>query len=59
MSADVEAVIWCPRCREDKYEIRRIPTGQEGVYRHAVYPESIPPEAKKQCACGTLLERKR
>ena len=58
MSAEVEAVIWCPRCRIDKYEIRRIPTGAEGVHRHMTYPESIPSEDRKACRCGALLERK-
>lgn len=58
MSAEVEAVIWCPRCRIEKYEIRRIPTGQEGVYSHGTYPESIPAEDRKACSCGAPLERK-
>jgi hypothetical protein len=53
-----EAVVWCPACKADKYEIRRIPTGQEGVFRHVTYPESIPAEAKKFCVCGAVLERK-
>lgn len=51
---EIEAVIWCPRCREDKGEIRRIPTGNEGVYVHRTVPEAL----AKQCACGTNLERK-
>lgn len=55
MNAELEAVIWCPSCREPKYEIRRIPTGQTGVYHHV----SVPPDRnEKACACGCLLERK-
>ena len=56
--AERECVIWCPRCKVEKYEIRRIPTGQGGVFHHATYPESIPAEAKKVCQCGTVLQRK-
>ena len=59
MTAEVEAVIFCPRCGIDKYEVRRIPTGAEGVYHHVTYPGSIPVEAKKVCECGTQLERKK
>lgn len=54
-NAEVEAVIWCPACRAEKYEIRRIPTGNEGVHRHASYPEG---RNEKHCDCGTPLERK-
>jgi len=54
--ATLEAVIWCPRCREPKYEIRRITTGREGIYTHA----SVPPNRnEKLCECGTILERKK
>lgn len=55
-NAEVEAVIICPKCRVEKYEIRRIPTGSEGVYRHASYPEGLD---ETVCECGTPLERKR
>lgn len=51
-----ECVIWCPKCREEKFEIRRIPTGSEGVFVHKSYPEG---RNEKVCECGTLLERKR
>jgi hypothetical protein len=55
MSEEREAVIWCPSCREAKYEIHRIPTGRTGVYQHV----SVPPNrSEKACACGALLERK-
>lgn len=49
-----EAVVWCPRCREDKGEIQRIPAWNEGVYVHKAVPDPLP----KKCACGTNLERK-
>lgn len=54
MSAELESVVWCPRCREVKGEVRRIPTGQEGVYRNQPTPDPLP----KTCDCGTVLERK-
>lgn len=56
MPAEVECVLWCPKCREDKYEIRRVPTGKEGVYEHASYP---PGRNEKACECGVILERKK
>lgn len=55
MNAELEAVIWCPKCKADKYEIRRIPTGAQGVYTHASVPEG---RDEKLCGCGTVLERK-
>jgi len=52
--AELEAIIWCPKCAAEKYEIRRIPVGN-GVYTHA----SVPPgRNEKLCECGTPLERK-
>lgn len=55
MSEELEAVIWCPSCREAKFEIRRVPTGPNGVFQHV----SVPPNrSEKACACGRLLERK-
>lgn len=56
MTVEREAVIWCPRCREEKYEIRRVPTGNEGVFVNKTYPEG---RTEKHCECGTILERKR
>lgn len=52
---EVEAVIWCPKCEKPKYEIRRVPTGREGVHQHKSYPEG---RDEKLCECGTRLERK-
>lgn len=54
MSESLEARIWCPKCRELKGEIQRIPTGREGVYTHRTVPDPMP----KKCECGTVLERK-
>jgi len=51
---ELEAKVWCPRCREEKGEILRIPTGSEGAYVHKTNPDPLP----KTCACGTNLERK-
>lgn len=55
MTAEREAVIWCPQCREEKYEIVRIPTGNEGVFHHKSNP---PGRNEKVCQCGTNLERR-
>jgi len=49
-----EACIWCPRCREIKGEVFRIPTGHEGVVTHKTNPDPLP----KKCECGAVLERK-
>ena len=56
MSAEIEAVIWCPSCRVSKFEILRVPTGNEGVYRHIAEPKER--AGVKYCECGTPLERK-
>ncbi len=52
--SDLESVIWCPKCREDKGEVLRIPTGREGVFTHKTNPDPMP----KKCDCGCVLERK-
>lgn len=58
MNAELEAVIWCPKCRADKYEVRRVPTGSEGAFQNVTVPPSIPPHDRKFCACGCMLQRK-
>lgn len=50
-----EAIIWCPSCKEDKYEVHRLPTGAQGVFSHVTIPSG---RTEKYCACGTPLERK-
>lgn len=50
-----EAIIWCPRCEVPKYEIHRVPTGSEGVYKHVSVPTN---RSEKVCECGCILERK-
>ena len=55
MSVELEATVWCPRCREVKGEIQRIPTGNQGVFVHKAVPDPMP----KKCECGTVLERKK
>ena len=56
MQFEKESTIWCPRCKAEKYEIRRVPTGNEGVFVHKSYPEG---RNEKYCECGTVLERKK
>ena len=51
----IEARIWCPRRKAEKYEIRRVPTGSEGIFTHKSYPEG---RNEQYCECGTKLERK-
>lgn len=58
MSAEREAVIWCPACREDRFEILRIPTGEQGVVEHKTNPANLTPAQRKFCVCGAVLERK-
>ena len=36
----IEAVLWCPKCEVDKFEVRRVPCDSEGVYRHGLEPLS-------------------
>lgn len=56
---ELEAVIWCAKCREDRFEVWRIPVeNSEGVFRHVTNPPSIPPSAMKICPCGHPLERR-
>lgn len=55
---ELEAIIWCPRCRTDKFEIRRKPTNREGVFENVTIPPSIPATDRKFCLCGAVLERK-
>ena len=53
-----ECIVWCPKCREDKFEVHRRPTGQTGVYENIV----MDPFDKKYLIicedCGVTLERK-
>lgn len=49
-----EAVVWCPKCKEIKGEVLRIPTGNSGVYVNKPNPDPLP----TKCECGTVLERK-
>ena len=57
--AELEAVIWCPACREDKFEVRRVPLDDKGHFGHMTVPPSISLAAQKYCVCGAVLERKR
>ena len=57
----LDAVVWCPGCKEPKYTLWRVPTGAEGVYVNHPDPKENYEEAKNRkgkCACGTILERK-
>lgn len=58
MSEEIECVVWCPHCGIDKYEVRRIPTGANGVYEHKAYRGDPLKEPPKICECGTVLERR-
>lgn len=53
---ELEAVMWCPSCRVDKYEVRRLPAQNEGVFENVTFP---PNRADKRCdVCSTNLERR-
>lgn len=52
---ELEAVLWCRKCGEEKGRLFRIPAENEHVFQHVTEP----PNLKKTCECGTNLERKR
>lgn len=57
MIDELECVVWCPKCREPRYEVRRKQV-REGVYVHErVAQGGALPEDPKRCGCGALLER--
>lgn len=56
MSLEREAVVWCPKCRENKFEVLRVPTGADGVHHHVTEPKER--AGMKHCECGAILERK-
>lgn len=53
-----EAIIWCPVCKADKYEVFRAKAGNEGVYHHVTEPPNLTAYDAKWCTCGATLERK-
>ena len=55
---NIEAIVWCPSCKEDRIELRRVPIGQEGCYKHE--PKFLNgQEGTKTCfSCDGFLERK-
>lgn len=55
MTGALEAVVWCPSCGVDKYEVLRVPTENEAVFLHVTNPEN---RGEKTCECGANLERK-
>lgn len=56
MKRELEAIIWCPSCKEDKYTVFRVPTGNSGIYHHETEP---PDSAAYRCdVCNAVLERK-
>lgn len=55
MTREIECVVWCPSCRQDKFTVYRVPTGETGVFKN----EADPPDAvATRCQCGAVLERK-
>ena len=49
-----ECMIWCPKCRKDKFTVLRQPTGQTGVYQNVTTGDLTP-----FCVdCGGTLERR-
>jgi hypothetical protein len=58
LKRELETVVWCPRCRTDKYEVWRSLISPNH-YEHVTVPPSIPKEAMKVCECGAMLARKR
>lgn len=56
MATEIEAVVWCPTCKVDKYDVLRVPTGNAGVYEHRTNPPGK--GGVHKCECGANLERK-
>jgi hypothetical protein len=59
-AANIECISWCPKCKDDKFEVIRVPTGVEGIVQHERRPVKVPePVSGLHCDdCETLLERK-
>ena len=51
---ELEAKVWCPSCKVDKFEIYRKKL-REGVYEHVTEPVNT--HAKTCNTCGKNLER--
>lgn len=54
MNKEFEAIVWCPVCRVDKFEVWRVQTSGD-AWQHVTIP---PDSAVKTCQCGENLERK-
>lgn len=54
MTQTVEAIVWCPVCKKEKYTVYRVQTANPDVYTHRADPAF----AKLCNYCGTILERK-
>lgn len=54
--SELEAIVWCPSCKIEKYEVLRVPAANLGVWHHIVKPEGA--DKARYCECGTVLERK-
>lgn len=51
---ELEATIWCPVCRVEKFAVWRVRV-TDHVFVHETVPEN---STEKVCECGTTLERK-
>ncbi len=56
--SDIETIVWCAHCQEDKYRIVRKPTGAEGVVTHETTMIGPGLKNRKVCDCGRNLSRK-
>ncbi len=56
---EIECVVWCAKCRVEKYTVYRAPTGQNGVFENEIQMIGQEIKDRKVCAdCGTNLSRK-
>ena len=56
---EVECIVWCPHCKEDRFRVLRKPTGRNGVYQHDIEWIGKPDEDTKDCrGCKRPLSRK-
>lgn len=56
----IEAVLSCPKCKVDKFEITRVPCDAEGVFRHGLRPltEQTVSQTNRCIDCDVPLVRK-
>ena len=59
MMPDIECVVWCSKCRVEKFTVYRAPTGQNGVFENQIkWPTTGRTDTKICLDCKEPLSRK-